>query len=62
MFQSEQSKIHKLKKELSNFFAELLARFVKLSAITTSECIFNVKFYVRESQKEDKDLVIGSET
>ena len=62
MFQSEEPKIHKLRKELSNFFSELLVRFVKVSVITDSECKFNVKFDLFENQKDDKDLVIGYET
>ena len=33
-----------------------------MSVITDSECKFNVKFHVFENQKDDKDLVIGSET
>lgn len=59
--QSGAPQVHLLREVLSNLLRELMLRFVKPSVIKRTDVLTNVDYMSSANQRDDEDLVIGSQ-
>lgn len=62
LLQSKTPLIHKLKFILTDFFKQILSKFVRPNVVAEESSILSIRYHDIENQKDDADLLIGNET
>ena len=62
LLQRDEPCIHLLNRKLNALLRDIMLRFLKPSVISSSDNLTNIRYELKENQKDNKDIIIGTST